>query len=79
MSPALGGSSPLSRLGSPGCVVPWDNSLAGTAAPHCETALVGAAVFMDMAGFTRAIVSYPSFLPVSESTLQLIQDLYLQL
>ena len=25
----------------------------------CETALVEAAIFMDIAGFTRAIVSYP--------------------
>ena len=39
--------------------------MAGVAAPHCGTALVGAAVFMDTAGFTRATVSYPSFLPVS--------------
>ena len=42
-----------------GVLSPGITALAGTAAPACETALVEAAIFMDIAGFTRAIVSYP--------------------
>ena len=42
-----------------GVLSPRITALAGTAVPTCETALIAAAIFMDIAGFARAIVSYP--------------------